>query len=244
MRHRGSVLGIFWSVLGPLLMLSLYVLVFGFIFGGNLNENADTETRLEYALAIFMGLAIHHFLGEILAVSPTTVVTNQNLVKKVVFPTAILPTTVAGTAIIHFVISLILIFIGILASGMPVHYPLLVWLPILFFPLVAFALGLSLGLSALGVFWRDILQLTPFLSMALLFASAIFYPVSQIPEPAWVILKFNPLIHWVEEIRKVVFWGRSPNLKHVGYLYFVAIVTLFLGCSCFHKLRRYFADTL
>ena len=225
-------------------MLSLYVLVFGFIFGGNLNENADAETRVEYALAIFMGLAIHHFLAEILAVSPTIIITNQNLVKKVVFPTAILPTMVVGTALIHFGISLVLIYIGMLASGMPVHYALLVWLPLLFFPLVIFALGLSFGLSALGIFWRDILQITPFLSMALLFASAVFYPVSQIPETAWPLLKFNPLIHWIEEIRKVVFWGQSPNIRHLGFLCIVGIATLLGGCFSFHKLRRYFADVL
>jgi lipopolysaccharide transport system permease protein len=225
-------------------MLGLYVLVFGFIFGGNLNQDANAETRIEYALGIFIGLAIHHFLAEILTISPTIIATNQNLVKKVVFPTSILPTTVVATALVHFGISLVLIYIGILASGIPVNYPLLFWLPLVFVPLVLFVLGLSLGLSALGVFWRDILQITPFLSMALLFASAVFYPVSQIPPPAWTILKFNPLIHWIEEIRKIVFWGHSPNIKHLGYLWVVGTIALLLGCFSFHKLRRYFADTL
>ena len=173
-------------------MLSLYVLVFGIIFGGKLNEAAETETKIEYALGIFLGLAIHHFVAEVLTISPTAIITNPNFVKKVVFPTSVLPVTTVAGALVHFVISLILIFFGMLIFGLEIQWALLIWLPVILMPLVITAVGISLGLAAVTIFWRDILQITPFLSLALLFASAVFYPVAQIPERAWVFLKFNP----------------------------------------------------
>ena len=225
-------------------MLGLYVLVFGFIFEGKLNEDADIETRFEYAIAIFMGLAIHHFLAEILTISPTAILTNPNFIKKVVFPTSILPTAIVGTALIHFGISLLLILIGILSAGLSVSLTTIWWLPIILLPLIATAIGLSFALSALAVFWRDILQITPFLSLALLFSSAVFYPVADIPAPAWVVLKFNPLVHWIEEVRKIVFWRELPNLTHIAYIYIIGALTLIGGLCVFHRLRKYFADIL
>ena len=244
LRHKGTVLGLFWSLLGPLLMLSLYVLVFGIIFGGKLNEAAETETKIEYALGIFLGLAIHHFVAEVLTISPTAIITNPNFVKKVVFPTSVLPVTTVAGALVHFVISLILIFFGMLIFGLEIQWALLIWLPVILMPLVITAVGISLGLAAVTIFWRDILQITPFLSLALLFASAVFYPVAQIPERAWVFLKFNPLIHWIEESRKVVFWGEVPQTSHLIYLYAIAGMTLLFGALVFGKLRKTFADVL
>ena len=244
LRHKGTVLGLFWSLLGPLLMLSLYVLVFGIIFGGKLNEAAETETRIEYALGIFLGLAIHHFVAEVLTLSPTAIITNPNFVKKVVFPTSVLPVTTVTGALVHFLISLALIFVGMLIFGLEIQWSLLIWLPVILIPLVITAVGISLGLAAVTIFWRDILQVTPFLSLALLFASAVFYPVAQIPGQAWVFLKFNPLIHWIEESRKVVFWGESPQINHLFFLYGVAGISLLLGSLIFERLRKAFADVL
>ncbi len=244
LRHKGTVLGLFWSLLGPLLMLSLYVLVFGIIFGGKLNESAETETKIEYALGIFLGLAIHHFVAEVLTISPTAIITNPNFVKKVVFPTSVLPVTTVSGALVHFLISLLLIFVGMLIFGLEIQWSLMVWLPVILIPLVIAAVGISLGLAAVTIFWRDILQIAPFLSLALLFASAVFYPVAQIPEQAWVFLKFNPLIHWIEESRKVVFWGEAPNTNHLVYLYVIAGLSLLFGTLIFGRLRKTFADVL
>src|SRR5690606_25600423 len=107
------------------------------------------------------------------------------------------------SALIHFVITLALVFCGALIAHVPLALDALWWLPIIFLPLMLGALGLSLGLSAVGVFWRDIAQITQFISLAMLFASAVFYPVTQIPTAAWAILKFNPLLHVINQARCV-----------------------------------------
>lgn len=244
LRHKGSHLGLIWSFLGPLLMLGLYVLVFGFIFAGRLKDGANEETRLEYALAVFLGLAIHHFIAEVLTLSPTAVVANPNFVKKVVFPLPVLPAAGVGAAFVHFLITLGLVFLGALLAGIPLSWGTIGWLPVILLPLVLAALGLGLALASLGVFWRDLVHVTQFLSLALLFASAVFYPISQIPAAAWAVLKFNPLIHVIDESRHALFWARPPQALHLAYLYAVGLGTLLLGGTIFHRLRRTFADVL
>lgn len=243
LRHKGSHLGLLWSLLTPLLLLSLYVLVFGFIFGGRFRADASTETRVEYALIVFLGLAIHHFVAEVMSLGPTLVLSNPNFVKKVVFPLEILPAAAVGSAGLHFLITLGLVFGGALLTGVPLGLQAL-WLPVILFPLTMAALGLALGLSALGVFWRDIAQVTQFLVLALLFASAVFYPVSQIPGGAWYFLRFNPLIHFIEEARAVTFWHRAPHPVHVAYLYVAGALMLAIGATAFQRLRGAFADVL
>lgn len=242
LRHKGSHLGLVWSFLSPLLLLALYVVVFGFIFGGRFKTDAP-ESRIEYALVVFLGLAIHHFVSEVMATAPTLIISNPNFVKKVVFPLEILPAANVGAASVHFLITLGLVFIGALVTGVPMTAGML-WLPVILLPLLLMALGLALGLSALGVFWRDIIQLTQFLSLALLFASAVFYPVAQIPVPIYEILRFNPLLLAIQEARGTAFWGLPVNFTHLAYLYVVGGLAYLFGATVFQRLRGSFADVL
>lgn len=242
LRHKGSHLGLIWSFLNPLLMLGLYVFVFGFIFSGRFH-GATPESRIEYALVVFLGLALHHFVAEVMSTSPALVTGNPNFVKKVVFPLEILPAANVGAAGVHFLITLGLVFGGALVCGVPLTGGAL-WLPVLLVPLLLTALGLALGISALGVFWRDIAQITQFLVLALMFASAVFYPVSLIPDPVWIFLRFNPLLLLIDEARGTAFWGHPLNLTHLGYLYAFGLGTLALGATAFQRLRGSFADVL
>lgn len=244
LRHKGSHLGLLWSLLGPLLMLGLYVLVFGFIFEGRFRDGASVESRVEYALGVFLGLALHHFVAEVVSQSPGLITANPNFVKKVVFPLGALPVAGVGAAAFHFLITLTLVFGGALAVGVPLSWGSFGWLPVLLIPLFIGAVGLAMGLSALGVYIRDLTPFTQFLGLALLFASAVFYLVSLIPPPIWTFLKFNPLLHLIHEARAVVFWGDPVNLKAVGYLYAVSLLSLAGGAWLFHRLRPSFADVL
>lgn len=243
LRHKGSHLGLVWSFLSPLLMLALYVVVFGYIFGGRFKAATVTETRIEYALIVFLGLAIHHFISEVMAIAPTLIIGNPNFVKKVVFPLEILPAANVGAALVHFLITLGLVFLGALLTGVPLMLGVL-WLPVLLVPLVLTAIGLALGLSALGVFWRDIIQLTQFLTLALLFASAVFYPVTQIPVAVYNFLRFNPLLLIIQEARGTAFWGHPLNFTHLAYLYAIGVIAYFFGAMLFQRLRGSFSDVL
>lgn len=243
LRHKGSHLGLAWSFLSPLLMLGLYVLVFGFIFDGRFKPDAMPESRIEYALVVFLGLALHHFVAEVMTTAPALIIGNTNFVKKVVFPLEILPAANVGAALIHFLITLGLVFGGALLFGAPVSAGVF-WLPVLLVPLLLAALGVSLALGAVAVFWRDVMQITQFTILVLLFASAVFYPVAQIPAAAWDFLRFNPLLLAIDEARGIAFWGRPLNLNHVGYLYAFGLASYLAGATLFQRLRGSFADVL
>ena len=242
LRHKGSHLGLIWSVVNPLLMMTLYVFVFGYIFKGSFDA-IPGETKVDYALGIFLGLTIFHFVAEVLSVSPTLIVSNPNFVKKVVFPLELLPAASVGSAVFHMLISLTLVLLGAATIGPGLTAGLL-WLPLILFPLVPLALGAAWLFAAIGVFFRDINQLVTFLSMVLMYASALFYSQSILPPAAWAILRFNPLLLAVELARNAVLWHRPIDLLHLGYVYGFSLVACVIGYGLFRRMAPAFADVL
>lgn len=241
LRHKGSYLGLFWSLLNPLLMLALYVLVFGYIFGGHIGR--PDESRLEYGLGIFLGLTLFHFASEVLVTSPNVIVTNPNFVKKVVFPLEVLPAANVGAALFHLLVGLSLALLGVLLFGGGLTWSAL-WLPVILLPLVLACLGLNWLFAALGVFLRDIGQLMQFLSLALLFASAVFYPVTKIPAAAWTVMRYNPVLLAIELTRDAVLWREPLNFVHLAYLYVFGLLACSIGYAVFRRLKPAFADVL
>ncbi len=242
LRHKGSHLGLIWSVLNPLLMLGLYVLVFGYIFGGSFGILSN-ETRADYALGVFFGLTLFQFVGEVMGVAPTLVVSNPNFVKKVVFPLEILPVAQVGAAAFHLMISLVLALISLVLFDRSIH-PELLWLPVIIAPLLLLGMGIAWFFSAVGVFFRDIGQVMQFLSLALMYASAVFYSAAKIPPEFWTFLRFNPLLLAIELARNTGLWAQPINLHHLLYLYAVGLLACALGHYAFRRMKPAFADVI
>lgn len=245
LRHRGSHLGLVWSLLNPLLMLAIYVLVFGYIFGGHFGV-LPNETKMDYGLGIFFGLTLFHFVAEVLGIAPSIIVGNPNFVKKVVFPVEILPVSQVFGAVFHMLISLALLLLGILCLGPGLTLQSL-WLPVILLPVILLMLGVGWFLSALGVFFRDVSQIMQFFAMALMFSSAVFYPATRIiagSPAAWMVLRFNPILLAIELARDAALWSRPLNFHHLTYLYAVSLGTCYLGYAIFRKMKPAFADVL
>jgi len=230
-----------WSLLNPLLMLGLYVLVFGYIFGGRFGI-LPNESRVDYALGIFLGLTLFHFVAEVLGVAPGAIVGNPNFVKKVVFPLEILPAANVGGALFHLLISLGLALLSLLLfdRGIPAG---VLWLPVIIVPLILLGLGISWFFSALGVFFRDVSQVMQFLSVSLMWSSAVFFTAQKYPA-AWIYLRFNPLLLAIDLIRDAVLWNRPLNFKHLAYLYAACLLACVLGHMAFKRMKPAFADVL
>lgn len=240
-RHKGSHLGLIWSFLNPLLMLGLYVMVFGYIFGGKFGV-LPNETHVDYALGIFLGLTLFHFFAEVMAVAPTLIVGNPNFVKKVVFPLEILPAANVGGALFHLLISLGLALLSLLFFGRGLPLSTL-WLPVIIAPLILMSLGTSWMLAALGVFFRDITQVMQFLSMVLMWTSAVFFTAQRYPL-AWPYLRLNPLLLAIDLTRDAALWARPLNINHLVYLYLTSVVGCYLGYIAFRRMKPAFADVL
>ena len=245
LRHRGSYLGIIWAVLNPLLMLGLYMFVFGVIFKIKFGV-LPQESPIDIALAIFLGLILFHVTAETLGVGPTIIVGQPNLVKKVVFPLEVLPLAQLSAFWFHLLISLGLLLIGIVVMGRSLTLAGLLWLPVVLLPHLLFTAGLCWFLAAIGVFFRDINQVIQFVSQIMLWASAIFYPISRFhgSSAIWNVLKWNPLLQTVQLARSALLWHQPINLLGLGYTYAVGTAVFFGGSWFFKKTQSAFADVL
>jgi lipopolysaccharide transport system permease protein len=245
MRHRGSQLGIVWAVLNPLMMLGLYVTVFGFIFNNRFHAFPE-ETKFDFALAMFVGLILFHVVSETIGAAPTFIVGNPNLVKKVVFPLEILPLANISALWFHFFISFGLLLIAALISGRTPPLTGLAWAPLILAPHILFSVGLGWLLSALGVFFRDISQMVAFVSQILLYASGVFFSPASIREMPvlWDVLKWNPLLHTVDLARRALLWHQPIDVLTLGYTWAAGLALLLLGGWFFKKTQPAFADVI
>ncbi len=245
-RHKGSRLGMVWALINPISMLALYWFVFGKIFGSHFRPLPIEETQLDFAIALFLGLSLFHVFSETLGWSPALIASNPNFVKKVVFPLEMLPVAKIGDTAFHVAMSLALIVIGSAFGSNGLGLSVL-WLPILVLPLLMMALGMAWTLAALGVFLRDITQVTAFVATAVMFASAVPYPASQIITKApalWPFLKLNPILQVIDLTRHVVLWHDPMNWTRLGYVYAAGLVVLLAGHLCFSVLRRSFSEVI
>ncbi len=241
MRHKGSLLGMVWAVLSPLLVLSIYSFVFVTVFDGRFGSNPD-ETAWDYTIAIFLGLALMQLFLETLTSSSGVIVGNANYVKKVVFPLEILPISVVGASLFHCSVSIGLVLIAVLTFGGGLSWTVL-WLPFIIVPILLIACGVAWLLSALGVFLRDLTFVTQFMSLLFMFLSAVFYPASRIPEE-FAFLHANPMLVALEASRNAVLWHSPPSLGTMLYLYTVGGTVCIGGYFVFTKLRSAFADVI
>lgn len=241
-RYRGSVLGLLWSLGTPLIMLGIYTFVFQFVFKSRWNDTAG-ETTLSFAIVLFLGLTIHAVMAEILTKSPLLITGNQNFVKKIVFPLELLSWVTLLGATFTFLISfgLLLIFILVELQRIPLTALLL---PLIILPYFVLLLGVSWLLAALGVYLRDIQQITGTLSTLLLFLSPIFYSVNILPEKLQTLIFLNPLSYIVESARTVLIYGQFPDFIGLGIYSLVALFVAWLGYSFFRKVRPGFSDVL
>jgi lipopolysaccharide transport system permease protein len=242
LRHKGSRLGHLWAILSPLLMLGLYLFIFGVIFGGHfgvlLNENF-----FDFAIALFLGISLFQIVGDTIAISPTLIINQPNFVKKVVFPLEIISLSQVLASFYYAFFSITICIISSVFS----HGGLSTGsfsLPLLLLPLAMTALGISWGLSAIGVFIRDLNHITSFISNALMYASAIVYSISRVPVNIRFIIKLNPLAIIVNETRNILLWKHSINTGDIIYVYIVSTFILVLGYTLFKRLRPYFAELL
>lgn len=245
-RHKGSLLGVLWAVLLPILMMGLYTLVFGFIFGSSYGV-IPNENKTDFGLGIFLSLTLFGLVSESFALSPTIILNNPNFVRKVVFPLEVLPVAHLGSSLINFLISILLFLIGLtfIGRGLSIHA---LWFPLIVAPLVLLSLGIYWTFSALGVFLRDLNQIMVFVTQAMLYSSAIFYSTTKIEgtnlEFLLPILGLNPIVHAVELSRDVMLWHLPMQLSDLGFLYGLSLVVFCAGFAFFQSLKPAFSDVI
>ncbi|PSJ17243.1 ABC transporter permease [Nitrosomonas supralitoralis] len=244
-RYRGSVLGLLWTFINPVLMLSIYTFVFSVVFKVRLDpqHHVIDDDKFAFALLLFIGLILYNLFSECVSRAPGLILANVNYVKKVIFPLEILPLVSLGSALFHAGIS----FLILLAFLLVIHHPIqwtLIWLPIILLPFALLTMGFSWLLASIGVFVRDISQFIGLILTMLLFMSPIFYPASALPESIRDYLFLNPLTFIIEQARAVILYGQLPEWRNLALYYLLAIFVAWAGLIWFNKTRKGFADVL
>jgi len=239
-RYQGSVIGLAWSFLNPLMMLAIYTFVFGVIFSARWQ---NTGGHADFAMNLFAGLVVFNIFSECLNRAPMLVLSNVSYVKKVVFPLHILPVTVLLSALFHALVSLgILLLFYIFIHGWP-HWSVIL-LPLVWAPLAMLTLGCSWFLASLGVYLRDIGQVVGVATTALLFLSPVFFPASALPGTVrqWAFL--NPLTLPIGQTRALVIHGDMPDWPQLATYAVVSVLIAGMGYVWFDKTRKGFADVI
>ena len=241
-RYKGSMFGLLWSLFIPLMMLGIYTFVFSEIFKSRWGAGTYTS-KTAFAVMLFAGLIIFNLFSECISRAPGIVLSNQNYVKKVVFPLEILPCVTVLSALFHSVISIgVLLVFEFIGFG---RIPLTVFLvPLILIPFVLFVLGVTWWLSATGVYLRDVGQTIGIFITGLMFVSPIFFPLSSFPVRWRFLANFNPLTYPIEQMRSLVVMGQPLVWSDwASYLAFT-VVFAWLGFAWFQKTRKGFADVL
>ena len=240
-RYRGTLLGVAWSLLTPLLMMVVYTLVFRFVF--HVRWPGGTDGGLDFALHLFAGMTVFGFFAEALVRMPALVAEQPNLVKKVRFPVEILPWVNLLSAFVFALPGILLLLLACVAAGV---FPTLSWLalPLIWLPLLPLLLGLGWALSAVGVYVRDIGQILGLVVSLLQFLSPVFYPVSAVSPAVRPIMYLNPLTPVIEQSRAALFAGQWPDPLALVLQFAMAGCVALAGAWLFRRLRPGFADVL
>lgn len=238
-RYRGSLLGMVWAVLSPLVMLFVYTFVFSVVFQARWAKQGDS---LDFALMVYCGMVVFSLFAELANAAPRIIVNQVNYVKKVVFPLELLPLSLLGSAIFNALIGILLLIIFVFAKY-GISYTV-VLVPFVLIPFIFFLAGVSWILSALGVYLRDLGQAVVPVVGVLQFMSPIFYSVDAVPASFAWFMKLSPLTWPVSALRDCLLMQRVPDLA--GFLFYsiFAMAVAGLGWVVFMKTRKGFADVL
>jgi len=240
-RYRGSMLGVLWSLASPLLLLAAFTFVFGTVFQARWGNASSGHGG--YALLLFPGILLHGLMAEAVTRAPGLVTAVPNYVKKVVFPLELLPLVAVTTATLHALIGFVVLAGALVVVNGALPATVLA-LPLILLPYVLLILGVTWILAALGVYLRDIAQVTGLVTMLLMFLSPVLYPASALPAEYRPWLWLNPLTLPLEETRGVLITGRWPEWGALALYTIVALAVACAGYWWFQKTRKGFADVV
>jgi lipopolysaccharide transport system permease protein len=239
-RYKGSVLGIVWAIITPVVMIAIFTFIFAGVFHARFGPRG---TPWDYALYLFCGLLPWTMFQEALQTSSTTIVNHANLVKRVVFPLETLPVAQALSSLGNQMFGTLVLILAIAIIRHEFHATML-WLPVLLIPQLIFTLGAAWLVASLGVFLRDIVQGITLVLMAWMYLTPIIYPESIVPERYRSFINANPFTALIRSYRRIFLEGQAPDWPSLGYFSLVALVIFVFGYWWFAKSRRNFADVI
>ncbi|GAA0077158.1 ABC transporter permease [Clostridium sp. CTA-5] len=224
-RYRRSVLGLLWTLLNPVLMMTVMTIVFSHLF------RFDIEN---FPVYFFTANILFTFNTEATTNCLYGITGNASLIKKVYIPKYLFPVSKVLSSVVNLFFAFIAMLIVMIATRAPFHGTMILS-PLIIFYTILFTTGLGLILSVSVVFFRDIAHLYGVLTMAWMYLTPIFYPVSLLQEKASLVLTLNPMYHFIEYFRNIVLYNQIPTLGQNITCLLIGSITLVLGLIFFYK---------
>ena len=229
-KYRRSFLGYLWSLLNPLLMMTVMAVVFSHIFRANV-EN--------YPLYLICGQTLFTFFTESTNMSMYAILNNAQLIKKIYIPKFIFPVSRVISCFVTMSFSLTAILLVMIFTRAHFYWTILLApIPIAF--LLLFCCGMGMMLSALSVYFRDITHLWGVVTLAWMYATPIFYTIDMMPKLLMQVMKLNPMYHFLNTFRNLVMLGNIPGPNAWFGCIASGLVVFALGLFVFGKLQKNF----
>ncbi|HEY0348216.1 MAG TPA: ABC transporter permease [Pyrinomonadaceae bacterium] len=239
-RYRGSILGIMWTLVTPMVMIAIFTIIFAGIFKAKFGASSS---QWDYALYLFCGLLPWNAFQESLQLSSSTIVAHANLVKRVVFPLETLPVPLSLAAVVNQLFGTIVLIIAVILLRREMHVTI-IYLPLILIPQLIATFGAAWLVASLGVFVRDIVQGIALVLMAWMYLTPIIYPESIVPAPYRAAINLNPFTPLVRNYRRIILDGLSPDWSGLAYFAAFALVSFVFGYWWFARTRKNFADVI
>ncbi|MDD1696566.1 MAG: ABC transporter permease [Methanoregula sp.] len=239
-KYVGSLLGLYWSVINPIITLLVYIIVFG-VF---LNVRLPGSTSVwDYALYFAAGFLPWLAFQDSVSRASRSIIDNKNYIKKVPFPSEIFPIYTTLSEFVNLFVGIgIYLILFLLLKGLPTVYILL--LPLAIVLQLIFTLSLAFFLSSGAVFFRDIPTMLGPLFMIWFWATPIVYTLNLIPEGYQWIMKLNPAYYMIEIYRDALFYGKLPEIEILVPFLIFSVVMFAVSILFFRKTKRGFGELL
>lgn len=231
-KYQGSVLGVAWYLVNPLVLMGAYYLMFGVVF--TLAEHDD------YPLFLMVGLVVWTFFSQALMSAAPSLLDQGALIRKAPFPRETIPGAVVTVQLVTFLVVLGLVGVVTLAVRGTLDPALLV-LPLVLVALYAFVLGLALAVSVLHAYFRDVAPILSAILLPWFFLSPIFFEPEDITEKEaarFAMEWLNPVAPFIQAVRDVLYGGVVPSGATLLYVVVAAVVALVGGRALFRAMQR------
>ncbi len=234
-RYKGSVLGFLWSFLNPLFQLIIYSLVFNLLMGNRYEK---------YYLFLFVALVPWLFFLTSVTGGANCIWSQKDLVNKIYFPREVLPIAYVTSQLVNMLLSYIVIFAVILVTGHGMNWRALCCFPLIILVEYILALGITMLVSAVTVFLRDMEYILNVLLMGWQYLSPVLYGDDFIPEKYKTIYMLNPMTPILIAYRDIFYYKQVPRLSTLLEAVVLGIVMLIVGFAVFEKLKRHFSEEM